>query len=265
MTRTDVKTVRRAWALLLTGLCVSLLAGAASARLPWKGYLAAEALDTIAVLPPPPLAGSPEAEADRAIFRATRALKDTPRWAMAVTDLPERNILENLSCAIGADINPLATPKLTGLLVKMAPDVSRAVSRPKALYSRQRPYLLDEGEICADRSARLARSPDYPSGHATWSWAVGLVMAALVPERSSAILARARAFGESRIVCGVHNASSVAAGRQNAAAVVAALHGVPEFRSDVAAARREIARALTRPKAPADCDAEAAAMATPLW
>lgn len=256
---------QRIAALLVAGACVSLLAGAASARLPWKGYLPAEALDTITVLPPPPEAGSAAAEADRTIFRVTRRLKDTPRWAMAITDLPERNILENLSCAMGADLNPLATPKLTGLLLKMAPDVSRAVSRPKALYSRQRPYLLDEGEICADRSARLARSPDYPSGHATWSWAVGLVMAELVPDRSSAILTRARAFGESRIVCGVHNASSVAAGRQNAAAVVASLHGDPEFRDDMAAARREMARALTRAKAPVGCDAEAAALATPLW
>ncbi len=254
----------RVTALTLTGVLVMLAAGAASARLPWKGYLSPEALDTITVLAPPPEAGSPEAEADRTIFRATRALKDTPRWQMAVADLPERKILENLSCAIGADLNPLATPKLTGLLLKMAPDVSRAVARPKALYSRQRPYLLDEGDICADRSARLARSPDYPSGHATWSWAVGLIMAELVPERSSAILTRARAFGESRIVCGVHNASSVAAGRQNAAAVVASLHGVPEFRDDMAAARREMARALTRAKAPMGCDAEAAALATPL-
>jgi len=255
---------RRIATLVLAGACVALAAGAASARLPWKGYLTAEALDTIMVLPPPPVAGSPEAEADRTIFRATRALKDTPRWQMAVADLPERNILKNLSCAMGADINPLATPKLTGLLLKMAPDVSRAVSRPKALYSRQRPHLLDEGEICSDRSTRLARSPDYPSGHATWSWAVGLVMAELVPERSSAILTRARAFGESRIVCGVHNASSVAAGRQNAAAVVASLHGVPEFRDDMAAARREMVRTLTRAKAPMGCDAEAAALATPL-
>jgi hypothetical protein len=98
-------------------------------------------------------------EADRTIFRATRALKDTPRWQMAVADLPERNILKNLSCAIGADLNPLATPKLTGLLLKMAPDVSRAVARPKALYSRQRPYLLDEGDICADRSTRPGAKP----------------------------------------------------------------------------------------------------------
>lgn len=244
---------------------VALCAGSASARLPWRGYLSAEAIDTIAVLPPPPASGSAEAEADRSIFRATRALEGAPRWAMAVEDLPERNILRNLSCAIGADLNPYAMPHLTGLLLHMAPDVSRAVSRPKHLYNRQRPYLVDEGAICAVRSKALARSPDYPSGHATWSWAVGLVMAELVPDRSTAILSRARAFGESRIVCGVHNASAVAAGRMNATAVVAALHGSPVFRADMDEARAEMARALKHVKAPTGCEAEAEALKTTLW
>lgn len=254
----------RTIAVIATTLLVATAAGAASARLPWKGYLAPEAVDTVAVLPAPPEARSAEAEADRAIFRATRALEGTPRWNMAVADLPERNILKNLSCAIGADLKPVAMPKLTGLLLRMSADVSRAVSRPKHLYLRPRPYLLDEGAICATRSDRLAASPDYPSGHATWSWSVGLVMAELVPERSSAILTRARAFGESRIVCGVHNASSVAAGRMNAAAVVAALHGSPDFRDDMAGARREMDRALKHPSPPAGCEAEAEALATPL-
>lgn len=241
-----------------------LCAGTASARLPWKGYLAPEAIDTTAVLPAPPPPGSEAAEADRTLFRATRALAGAPRWDMAVADLPERNILKNLSCAIGADLNPYAMPRLTGLLIRMAPDVSRAVSRPKRLYGRQRPYLVDEGTICTTRSKSLARSPDYPSGHATWSWAVGLVMAELVPERSTQILTRARAFGESRIVCGVHNASSVAAGRMNATAVVAALHGSPAFRQDMVEARAELARALKHPRPPKGCAAEAEALATPL-
>ncbi|MDO9223821.1 MAG: phosphatase PAP2 family protein [Caulobacter sp.] len=257
-------SLTRTVALLTTALLVATVAGAASARLPWKGYLTPEAVDTIVVLPAPPAAGSAEAEADRAVFRATRALEGTPRWTLAVADLPERNILKNLSCAIGADLKPLAMPKLTGLLFRMGADVSRAVSRPKALYQRPRPYLVDDGAICATKNDRLAASPDYPSGHATWSWSVGLVMAELVPERSSAILTRARAFGESRIVCGVHNASSVAAGRMNAAAVVAALHGSPAFRDDLAGARREVARALEHPRAPKGCDAEAEALAVTL-
>ena len=255
----------RKTALVALAAGVALCGGIASARLPWKGYLSVDAIDSIAVLPPPPAPDSAQAEADRSIFRATRALEGTPRWAMAIDDLKEPDILQNLSCALGADLNPVTMPHLTGLLIRMAPDVSRAVSRPKHLYNRLRPYLVDEGVICTVKSRRLAKSPDYPSGHASWSWAVGLVMAELVPDRSTAILTRARAFGESRIVCGVHNASSVAAGRQNGAAVVAALHGSPVFRQDMAEARAEVTRALRRARPPAGCDAEAEALATPLW
>lgn len=245
-------------------LVLAATAGAASAGLPWKGYLGAAGPDTAAMLPPPPAPGSPGAEADRAIFRATRALKGGPRWDLAVNDLSETHIVSDLSCAVGVDLRSGDLPALKHLLLTMAPDVSRAVGKPKALYGRSRPYLVDSGPICTDRTAALAGSPDYPSGHATWGWSVGLVMAELIPDRSGAILARTKAFGESRIVCGVHNASSVAAGRTNAEVLVAALHSSPAFRADLEAARDELAAAV-RTGAPASgCEAEAAAMAVPL-
>ncbi len=257
-------TPARAGALLALTLVLAGIAGSASARLPWKGYLGAAGPDTAAMLPPPPSSGSPEAEADRAVFRATRALKGTPRWDMAVNDVAQTRIVANLSCAVGVDLQTKELPALRHLLLTMAADVSRAVSGPKRLYRRSRPYLVDPGLICTDRTPLLARSPDYPSGHSTWGWSVGLVMAELVPDRSTAILARSRAFGESRMVCGVHNASSVAAGRTNAEILVAVLHSAPAFRSDMESARLELA-GLRRTGRPAiGCDAEAAAMATPL-
>jgi acid phosphatase (class A) len=66
-------------------------------------------------------------------------------------------------------------------------------------------------------------------------------LADLDPARAAAILSRARAFGESRVVCGVHNASAIEAGRTNGAALVAALHGDAVFRNDMEEARREVA------------------------
>ncbi len=245
-------------------LLIAAGAGAASAGLPWKGYLGAAGPDTVAILPPAPAAGSPVAEADRAIFLSTRSLQGTPRWDLAVNDLSERRIVSDLSCAVGVELREQDLPALRGLLLKMAPDVGRAVSRPKKVWGRPRPYLANEGPICTDRTAGLAHSPDYPSGHATWGWAVGLVMAELVPDRSGAILARSKAFGESRLVCGVHNASSVAAGRTNAEILVAALHTSPAFRADMDKARVELAGVIADGRPASNCAAEAAAMATPL-
>lgn len=248
----------------LAALATILAAGTASAGLPWKGYLGDAGPDTTAMLPPAPAPGSPVAETDRSLFLASRALQGTPRWDLAVNDLSETRILGDLSCAVGVRLRLRDLPAVRRLLLKMAPDVSRAVSRPKQTWGRPRPYLVDPGPICTDRTAGLARSPDYPSGHATWGWSVGLVMAEMVPDRSSAILARSRVFGESRMVCGVHNASSVAAGRTNAEALVAVLHSSPAFRADLAAGRRELETAVRTGPPATGCDAEAAAMAIPL-
>lgn len=254
----------RTFALAAGIACGLAIAGGASAGLPWKGYLGAAGPDTLAMLPPAPPPGSPVAETDRAIFRSTRALQGTPRWNLAINDLSETRIVGDLSCAVGVRLRARDLPALRGLLLRMAADVSRAVSRPKKSWNRPRPYLVDAGPICTARTASLARSADYPSGHATWSWSVGLVMAELVPDRASAILARSRVFGESRLVCGVHNASSVAAGRTNAEALVAALHGSPAFRADLDDARRELEAAVRTGRPAVGCEAEAAAMATPL-
>lgn len=252
--------------IVVVGSMVLLSAGVASAQFPFPGYFGDRLLDTSTIVPPAPRPGSPQAEADRAIFTATRALKGTPRWDMAIGDLDERRVVYAMRCAIGVEIRELGeAPKLTRVLLRVAPDLTRAVDAPKAFYNRKRPYLEQEGEICTERSEDLAKSPDYPSGHASWGWAVGLILAELAPDRAVPILQRARAFGESRAVCGVHTASAVAAGRDNGAAVIAAVHGVPDFRTDMEAARAELAELRAKAGPLAGCEAEAAVLATPAW
>jgi acid phosphatase (class A) len=227
---------------------------------PAAGYLGAAAPDTYAILPPSPTPGDARDEADRKIYKETRRYEHDPRWAQAQNDANSAGIVKDLSCAIGVELTPQNAPRTTALLRKLSPDVSRATNHPKDIYKRPRPYLRDEGPICVPKDADLAKSPDYPSGHNTWSWTVGLIMAELVPDRATPILVRARAFGENRLVCGVHSLSAVEAGRDNGAIVVAALHGNAQFRADMDAARAEIAAARAAGPAPeaAFCKAEAA-------
>lgn len=226
---------------------------------PRPGYLGAAAPDTYAILPPAPQPGSPRDEADRAIYRASRAYQSQPRWAQAQNDANSAGIVKDLACAVGVELTPQNAPKTLALIARVGPDASRATNRPKDIYKRPRPYLRDEGPICVPRDAALAASPDYPSGHNTWSWAVGLIFAELVPDRATPILIRARAFGENRLVCGVHSLSAVEAGRDNGAILVAALHSEPQFRADMDAARAEVAQARAAGPAPdpAACAREA--------
>lgn len=232
--------------------------------IPKVGYLGQTGLDTTSLIGPPPAPGSVEADADRAIFRATRAMKGTPRWDMAVADFNERAIVGNMSCAIGVQINLATMPATTKLILHMAPDITRAVYGPKQSYGRPRPYMIDPGETCGALPT-TEDNWDYPSGHAAWGWATGLVFAEMLPGRSVAILKRARAVGTGRAICGVHNASSADAGQLIGAAVVAAEHGSPEFRADLEAAKAELAAAVAAGPAPTGCDAQAAALETPTW
>jgi acid phosphatase (class A) len=92
---------------------------------------------------------------------------------------------------------------------------------------------------------------------------VGLVLAELRPEHAADVLVRARAFGESRVVCGVHNASALDGAYVDGAALVASLHGDAAFHSDLEASRKELA--ALRAATPAGCPAEASLTAKTPW
>ena len=239
---------------LLVGACV-----------PGSPYLPKGAYDGRKAVPPPPAAGSDLDRQDRATFLATRQLKDSPRWSLAQQDAREARILDSYSCALGVTPSRRATPKLAAMLQRVSHDVRPAISGPKKLYKRKRPYKVDRGAICARSGWIVGLTPDYPSGHATWGWTVGLILAKAQPDRADAFLNRAQAYGDSRVVCGVHNASSVDAGRLNATALVQALEASPGFQADLAAVRAELDAARSTGPAPdkARCEAQAAVLATP--
>lgn len=242
------------------------LAGAADASHE-GGYLPAGGFDILAVLPPAPRSGDPRDTADRAIFRDTRTLFGTPRWAMATGDvgLAPVDLLRDFGCAAGAELTAAALPKTLRLLMRASADAGRETGIAKEHYHRLRPFLVDRGPIC-EPSDGVNTSYDYPSGHTTIGWTWATLLAELMPDRAAPILARGRAFGESRIVCGVHNASAVDAGRLSASATLAALSGRADFQADLAAARSEVQAARTRFAAPdgATCAAERALVAQPL-
>ncbi len=216
-----------------------------------KGYLAPDAINEPRILPAPPQKGSPRAEADRAVFRDTRVLAGTPRYEAAIIDAKEgvANMLPRFSCALGAQATPQALPKLTMVLERATADVFEANNTGKVYFKRERPPASDPGAVCvALTPADMTR--DYPSGHATRGWLYALLLTELAPDRGDALLTRGRSFGESRVVCGVHNATAIEAGRVVGAVVVANLHGNAAFRADMDAARAEMAQFRTTATAP---------------
>lgn len=232
-----------------------------TAGAPGAGYLKPETTpDGVRILPPPPAAGSPQARADAEVFAMSRAAQGGPRWALATSDV-DTEAFETFACALGARLAPDRAPATARVLARASS--SGVVDAAKQFYGTQRPYLAHDGAVCQPKTEHLARNPDYPSGHTAGGWMEALILAELAPDRATEILARGRAFGESRAVCGAHSLSAVEAGFLAGAAVTAALHGEAGFRADMEAARAELAaaRAAAPAPEPAACRAEARALA----
>ncbi|HEY4361200.1 MAG TPA: phosphatase PAP2 family protein [Bryobacteraceae bacterium] len=225
------------------------------------GYLGkAEMPEVLRIVPPAPAAGDPRFTADMAIFHATRSMEGSPRWALAQADdnVTLAGLYKAFSCSLGITLTRANAPKTTELVTRAMADAASAANTVKQAYQHKRPFQVEDAKVCVSPAGRAAleRNPDYPSGHTAASWEVGLVLSELVPDETTTLLARARAFGQSRVVCGVHNASAVEAGWMTASSVFAAQNASPAFRADVEAARPELTALLAKSPKPEGCDLE---------
>jgi acid phosphatase (class A) len=231
-----------------------------------QGYLDPQALpNSLALIPPPPAPGSTAYALDEEIAQNTFALRGTPRFALAASDfdLKRSNFVNDFSCALNVQITKENAPYLYTLLCRSFSDIGQSTYAAKNYYKRKRPFQ-ENGAPLAVPEARdfLEKDPSYPSGHTALGWGFALILTEIAPDRTDEILARGRAFGESRIVCNHHWFSDVVWGRFMGAAAVARLHADPVFCADLEAAKTEYA-ALRAKAAPLTCDcaAEAAALA----
>jgi hypothetical protein len=166
------------------------------------------------------------------------------------------------SCALGIPITEKDTPHLYMVLRRTLADAGLSTYTAKNHYQHKRPFMVNNAPICTpEEEAQLRKDGSYPSGHTAIGWAWALVLTEIAPDRADAILARGRAFGESRVVCNVHWHSDVVEGRFMGAAAVARLHADPVFRAEIKAAKAELADIRAkRLKPKRDCQAEAKAL-----
>ena len=242
-----------------------------------RGYLAtADLPDATAWLPPAPGApvspSDPVAQAvvaasqasDDAVIRQTRAGLHGPRGQQAAKDdvfSPEEVALR-FKDALGVTLNRRNAPQLMGLIEKAQADGSELIApvkRSVAQGGRARPFVADPSlETClspVDMAGQrhndldcfhLAESGSYPSTHALVGMFLGMLFTDLAPDRAAPMLSWGLGFGDSRVVCGFHYPSDVAAGRLAASALWARLMANPAFNRDLEAARQEVQNARGR-------------------
>jgi len=260
-------------------MCIAIIAGCAGFQNQGKpnvvpeirpgilaGYLKPEVLpNSLALIPPPPAEGSSASALDEEVSRKSLALSGTPRWALAIEDAELRfpEAADTFSCALGIPITEKDTPHLYMLLRRTLADAGLSTYKAKNQYQRKRPFIVNGEPICTpEEEEGLRKDGSYPSGHTAIGWAWALILTEIVPDRADAILARGRAFGESRVVCNVHWHSDVVEGRFMGAAAVARLHADNAFRAELKAAKAEYTSVRARNLKPTrNCQTEADALA----
>lgn len=232
------------------------------------GYLdAAEVEALAAAAPPPPAPGSTVDQSDKDRSTRMATLENTDRWLLATAhaELRPPLALQHFNCVLGVRLEPQQTPELTRLMQRLFHDADAAAETVKARAFRARPVGDDPSRQACQRLTEAGRrSASYPSGSSTVAVVYGEAFVALAPDRAAEIRRMAHEIGQSRLVCGMHYPSDVAAGEDLGRVVYARAADQPEFATDLAAARAELAALRAQGAGAPGCASEALALAAPL-
>lgn len=205
-------------------------------------YLADGKPNATNLLAPPPLADSPEQDADMAEVRAV--CRAAPPNDVAIAFSEKKFSVFNFTPAIGPFFQSNSLPKTTAFFERVQKDAAAVTDNAKDYYKRPRPYVLDPSLA----SGKLEKSFSYPSGHSTESMVLALVLADLCPDKHDAILAEARAIGWHRVEIARHYPTDIYAGRVFAQAIFRQMKKSDTFQKDFAEARTELTAAQAAAK-----------------
>ncbi|MFI5336666.1 MAG: phosphatase PAP2 family protein, partial [Opitutales bacterium] len=185
-------------------LAVSLTAAPVS-----HDYLAEGAVNVSVLLPPPPdetsIAGQGEHEvvADLAIHR-------TPEQATLARYYEALDVFRMLAPVLGPGATEQNLPRTAAFFKKARHEARPAILSAKEAWNRQRPYVYNPALVPAvDRP----NNNSYPSGHATDSALMAVLLTALLPEHGADWQEQAALVRWSRLVGGAHYPSDVMAGK----------------------------------------------------
>jgi acid phosphatase (class A) len=235
--------IRRGW--VTAAVLAAIAAAAATAYLMRGGphYLDGDVAPFVASFAAPPARGSAAERAELVAMLAVQKARTAAEVAAAQAD--RKTELTRFAAALGIDPGALVRLRRVTRLAQDVEDEVRPYGRAaKRRFRRLRPGEIEPalepciGDVAADLS--------YPSGHATYGWSMGYLLADMVPERRDQLLARAAQYARQRMVCGVHFPSDLEAGRQGAAWLMERMRRNSAFLADRDRAARELRAALAQ-------------------
>ena len=208
-----------------TFAAVLILMGSLSVPAPAKDstFLAPDAIDLKAIVPPPPAKGSPEETADKEelekIFHG-RTASEIDSAAHADDD----GVFDFIT-VLGPGFNASALPETKALFKKVTADVKPLNKKAKVEFARIRP------ETGGKPLTGTEDDYSYPSGHATRATLWASLLADAFPQKKAELIAQADQMGKNRVILGFHFPADIRAGQILGAALAKEFQKSPAFQS----------------------------------
>ncbi|HEY6486399.1 MAG TPA: phosphatase PAP2 family protein [Candidatus Cybelea sp.] len=188
-------------------------------------YLHPGQLDLVLFLPPPPDPGSLQERTDQAQVAATIASRSDSQVRSAQE--AARSVFF-FAPSIGPNFDATHDPVTDAFFARIGADVHKLVDQAKDYYQRPRP------------TGAAKRHGSYPSGHAAFAAAAAVVLSQAVPCKRAEIFKQARAFGQNRILLGLHYPSDIVAGWTSGTLAAYAMMQDAQFQHDLEASKAEL-------------------------
>ena len=191
------------------------------------------------LLPNPPAQDSAKTKAELEAVFTTQNTRTPAEAAQASADATE-NVWRFADVINDPKFKAESLPKFSAFFDRVVETEGAVVDPAKDVWKRPRPHMVDPR---IKPIVKPSTSGSYPSGHTTVGTLMGIILAQMVPEKKTEILARAWAYGQNRVIAGIHYPSDIEAGRLSGTAIAAVLANHADFNKEFAAAKAEL-RAL---------------------
>ena len=253
----NLHSLRKSYAPLIGVPVIILMASvafaqvAANAPAPAKKalkFLIPSEIDPSHLLPPPPKDGSDNQVKEMAEVKRLIKERTPERHAQAIWDDAHEDI-SAFAATIGPDFDLKRLPATVKLFADVQNDENLASVTAKKFFHRKFPVVAAGDSVvnyhdwaCDPDENKPSERPSnsYPSGHATMGYSFGIILAALLPEKSQAILARAADYAYSREVCGDHYHADIEASHALGTAMGILLLNNAALKPEIEAARAEL-------------------------
>lgn len=215
------------------------LASVSSATAAESKFLRAGQIDVATLLPSPPADGSNRQISELAELHRIQDARTAEALAHAKADAANETVTI-FAGVLGPAFDISKLPATRTLFADVDQEEEIATTPAKAFFHRLRPYLADTTLKDCGHNPLSGGYTSYPSGHATVAYAMGVVLASLVPAKAQDILKRSQEFAEARLVCGVHYRSDIEGGQVLGTVLAVDLMQSPAFKQEYDAASAEL-------------------------